>query len=178
MPLFLVAFPFNKWCFVKIQSAQEHPCLCDVAPLGASFRFQLEDGDCQPVSGETFLWPEGDAGGATSKGTSALKRFFQCGFETTVPAPCFPSLISLMACLHSQHTGCLCSAFPPAPLPGIPAVGGRVGGGLPVGLRSSGSSPPRLGENDIKEGSASSLFRPLLSPFQEAQLPQHSPAVG
>ena len=141
-------------------------------------RFQLEDGDSQSVTGQTFLWPEGDAEGATSKGTSTLKRFFQCGFETTVPAPCSPSLVSLVVCLHSQYTGCLCSAFSPAPLPGIPAVEGHVGGGLPVGLRSSTSSPPRLGENDVKEGSASSLLRPLLSPFQAAQPPQHSPAVA
>ena len=138
--------------FCEATKAHENtpPCVT-WHPWVPLLRFQLEDGDSQSVTGKTFLWPEGGAEGATSKGTSALKRFFQCGFETTVPAPCFPSLVSLMVCLHAQHTGRLCSAFSPAPLPGIPAVGGRVGGGLPVGLRASASSPPQLGETDIKD---------------------------
>ena len=128
----------------NLSSVQSHPENRPSSPPPTRFH---------PVQGGGGAVREGTHGaeGATSKGTSALKRFFQCGFETTVPAPCFPSLVSLMVCLHAQHTGRLCSAFSPAPLPGIPAVGGRVGGGLPVGLRASASSPPQLGETDIKD---------------------------
>lgn len=116
--VFLVAFSFNKWCFVKIQSAREHPSLCDVASLGASFGFQL---GTETVS---LLLVKHSCGlkemqRSYQQGNFYSKEVFQCGLKPPCQ-PCSPSLVSLMVCLHSQYTGCLCSAFLQRPCQAYP----------------------------------------------------------